>query len=342
MRSRLMREVMGFISLTAGLFTTLVVLRFCFSSYCCPTSQGINGLLARRHVDYLFIGTSRSRQGYDIRAIEQETGKSAYLLAYNGMQPHLIELMCAYLLERPKPSIGMIVLEFYPYAAMGEASLADSRMYINASPTLKWRLLLSYARNGMRWQDLYALLATEGNETLLTAGITRPLLERMSYHGGYINKVVPGMVAAKFRNLSEPPALQHDSGHLSLLATRAYVRLFRLARQHGVPIMMVEPTMPARIAQGRVYRAGRAQLLALVRANHIPYYTADPVLFDPRDNSLFTDGVHFSTRGRAVFSRLIVPLLHANANRVAPDYAQSSPRTTEMKPSLVLITPPGQ
>ena len=339
MRAQRIREIISFGLTVFVLFGVLIVGKFFLSSRLCPTTQGINGLLREKRIDYLFIGSSRTRQGYDIQAIEQATGKSAYLLAYNGMQAHLIEVLLDYLLARQQPPIGMIVLEFYPYSGIEKAGLADSRMYINAPAALKVKLLRAYLRTGMRPAEIYSLLATEGNEMLLTAPATLKLMNAMSYKGGYINKIAPGLTPDRFHAIAEPEALQGENGDLNPVEKAAYIRVFRLARAHHVPLVMVEHTTPQGVAQGRVYRQARAQMLALLHAEQVPYFTVSAAQLNPADGSLFADAVHLSTKGRALFSRSIVPLLQAHAAAMPPAIPPAAAGAGGMPPPLAMISP---
>lgn len=311
MSGQQLRESGRFLLLCAGLFSAVLVVKFAYSARWCPATQGINGLLQMRHVDYLFIGSSRTRQGYDMRAIERATGKSAYLLAYDGLQPHLAVKLLEYLLDRSQPTIGLIILEAYPYIAMRKPSVEDSRIFYNAPAALKLDLLKTWQQTGMSGTDMYALSVAEGNEVLLTAFCTRKLIERRTYHGGYVDKFTPGMPRRRFQQIQEPEGVRQSPGHLTPLETQSLSSMFALADQHGVPLIMVEPPVPQAIAQGAVYTAGRAELQDLAAMAQIPYCTFSDRLFNPCDNSLFTDPLHTSSKGRSLLSRRIIPLLIA-------------------------------
>ncbi len=303
------REMLRFLLILLLLFLSVQTIKFLFASACCSATLGINGLLQHRQVDYLFIGSSRSLHAYDVRSIEETTGKSAYLLSYNGLQPHLMIDLLEYLLNRRHLKVGMLVLEAYPYNVMQAPELQDTRLFYTAPPALKWQLLQTLWRNGMRLTDLYALTVAEGNEVLLTSCLTRSLIEQRTYNGSYTDKPTPGMPPDRFRVLNEPKEMQTLPPRITLPEQTALVRIFRLARQHRVPLVFMEPPVPLPIMRGKAYTRVRGQLQALGRAHGVPYYALPPQTFDPTDPALFVDPLHTSARGRQLLSHQIIPLL---------------------------------
>jgi hypothetical protein len=69
------------------LFIVIVALKFVASYRLAATTSGLEGAARLSSVDYLFVGSSRTRQNYDPVLLEQATGKSVYLLAYNHLEP---------------------------------------------------------------------------------------------------------------------------------------------------------------------------------------------------------------------------------------------------------------
>ena len=324
MTKQQVRESICFSLLCAGIFCAVIAAKFAYSPRLSPATQGINGLLKLRHVDYLFIGSSRTRQGYDVKAIERATGGTVYLLAYDGLQPHLIVNLLGYLLNRRQPTIGTIILEAYPYVAVRNPSVEDPRIFYDAPAPLKLGLLKTWQRTGMHLTDIYALAAVEGNEVLLTSFCTRKLIERRTYHGGYVDKKTSGMPRARFNAIQEPEGIRQSDGCLTPLQAQSLRQVFALARWHQVPLIMVEPPVPQRIGHGRVYTAARAQLYALASASQVPYRIFDARLFNPRDNTLFTDPLHTSSKGRALLSKLIVPTLLSASGKSLPLLARKA------------------
>ncbi len=303
------KEVVGFFLLVAVSYALLLGAKLYLSPNFCPATQGINGMLRKSHVDYLFVGSSRTRQSYDAKLIERTTGKSAYVLAYNGMQPHSTLELLKYLVGSHRAPTTAVVVEAYPYGAIREPHIQDTRLFYNSPFSLKKSLLSSSETANITPSEKYSLIATDGNEVLLTYPIVRSIVDRMSYNGSYANHVVRGMSPSAFAQITEPKPMLRFSGEMNALQVSALRELFVLSRRARFSVIMVEPPVPPQILNGRVYRKGRDQLMALAKANNIPYITVGGPDFDNADNMLFADPMHLSTKGRSQFSRYISSVL---------------------------------
>src|SRR5579863_10355412 len=78
----------------------LAVFKFTFEHRFAPKNMGIEGFLAQRNVGLLLIGSSHTRQGYDVARLEEETGVPAFLIAYDGTDLVAIDQIVSYLIDR--------------------------------------------------------------------------------------------------------------------------------------------------------------------------------------------------------------------------------------------------
>src|SRR4051794_30940285 len=93
MRSNRTRYFACIVIVPALLLATWVAFKYRFEHRFAPRNMGYQGLLAHPETKILFVGSSHTRQSYDIRLIEQTIGKSSYLLSYNGLDMNEIQLL---------------------------------------------------------------------------------------------------------------------------------------------------------------------------------------------------------------------------------------------------------
>ena len=76
----------------------LAYLKFECEHLFAPRNMGIGGLLADDKTQLLLIGSSHTRQSYDVKKLEDETGVPSFLVAYNGMDLVAIDQIVSYLI----------------------------------------------------------------------------------------------------------------------------------------------------------------------------------------------------------------------------------------------------
>ena len=182
---------------------TLVGAKFALSYELASSTSGLGGLRDVSDIDYLFIGSSHTRQGYSAESIGAETGKSVYVLSYNGLDAVFIRELLAYLIDERGLRIGRLVIEAYSINAVSASGLRDYRLFNDAPPALKRRFLSVLDREGaLDWRRLYELLVLGGNEQLLAAPVLNPLVvDPSSFRGSYRGKTVPGLSREAFVDL---------------------------------------------------------------------------------------------------------------------------------------------
>src|SRR5687768_16349462 len=99
--------------IAAAVTVGVVGAKFAFSYGLAPSSAGIGGLRDITNVDYLLIGSSHTRQGYSAEIIEAQTRRSAYVLAYNGLDAVYMHELLEHLINERHLRIGRLVIEAY-------------------------------------------------------------------------------------------------------------------------------------------------------------------------------------------------------------------------------------
>jgi len=266
-------------------------------------------------IDVFLIGSSHTRQGYSAKLIEEDTGKSVYLLAYNGMDPVFMREILHYLIEERKIKISHFVIEAYVNAATSSPRMKDYRLFNDAPWNLKLRFLSVLLSEGkdIGWRQIYELVVLGGNEPLIMAPLLNSLLNRESYHGSSVNKQARGVSQEKFLMLPKdiPDTVKSE---IDPKQRAAYLDIFQLIRTHGLSSEFIETPMPATVVRTTVLQEGKKRLAKFIRENGFTYVDiAEEGRFDNQNPALFKDWNHLSSAGREVCSRALVARWIANS-----------------------------
>src|SRR5258706_15920629 len=128
-----MRYLAWVVTISIAVLAGLMSLRFAGSHYFASEQSGVHGLAVNAPVDILFIGSSHTRQSYDARLMEQRTGKSVFLVAYNGLDPvSMVPVLKRAFAGKEKP--GICVVEAYGAIIGRPHEVQDSRLFVEADP----------------------------------------------------------------------------------------------------------------------------------------------------------------------------------------------------------------
>ncbi|QWV95952.1 hypothetical protein KP005_11205 [Geomonas nitrogeniifigens] len=285
-------------------FVSICIAKLYLSQFAYPKSSGIPGLLARKKVDCLFVGSSLTRQSYDMKLIDERYRLNAYAATYNSLSPAMAYKILKYAFEEGGVRVGTVVMEAYPYKLLYSPTAIEDVRLFNAAPVqVKEEILDEIYRCEHDLKKMYDLVVLADNDYLINAPVTYKLIDKLSYNGGYLYKNVAGL--SRFPRSSE----LLETGRVNRAQRQAYHDLVQLCRRHGARIVFIEPFVPAYVQQGRTYTAAKHEVRRAIEATGNTLYDNSLVRLNNNDPSLFGDDIHLSTKGRELWSREVMNLL---------------------------------
>jgi hypothetical protein len=302
-------KLIGFALVVVAVFSGLTALKYRFSHLLSPSNSGISGVIKEKRIDYLFLGSSHTRQSYDIDLFQKRTGKSAFIVAYNGLSPFMIDAIVRFLEESHKIEVGTYVLEAFVYSTIKAPAVEDTRLFCDSPPELKAILLrlLSEKVPSFDWRRRYELLVLANNENILTYPVNRAVLARTSYRGAYINKVVRGLNPEEFEQLKSPMQGKADPS-LNSRQVRSLQSLFEYIKTRGLRVVFIESPLPKPIGDTPFISLNKQRLSRLIKGAGFVYLDGDTD-FEVGNPDYFADDNHLSTKGRALFTEKVIDFL---------------------------------
>jgi hypothetical protein len=316
-----MRRLFQIVAASAALLCLLVSTKVLLEDRCAPLTSGIHGALQQRDIQVFLLGSSHTRQGYDIRELERLTGSRDFAVAYDGLDlAGMVPLVQALLPEwqrRAPHGPRLLVIEAYSADLARTPELQEPRLFFDAPPHTKLEIARDYLRahphRARTWMDLWVLAANRGTETILTYPFLHELMNGLSYHGGYQGKTVGGFPDG-FSRMRVPVTAKTANKD----QTEALAAILAIAGQHGVTVLLVEPPMPGSVEAEPAIQVLQAEFRRLAAGQAVPFIQgADN--FPTDDPSMFADSNHLSTAGREIyteqFARVLSRFLHSSAER---------------------------
>jgi hypothetical protein len=305
-----MKTLLITIAAALGLLLLLVTAKVALEDRLAPTDVGIHGALQLQGVDLLLVGSSHTRQGYDARLLESLTGGSAFIVAYNGLDPVGMVPVVRAVLASPKIHPKLLVIEANYVRLSHLPDVEDPRLFFDSPPAVKAELINTYLRTHHydhdSYVDVFSLLANRGNDAIATWPLLHRIMSNLSYHGGYLGKNMPGLDRGAFGNLSIP--FEADRPNPEQIA--AVHTIISIARMNHVPVALVDTPTPAPVEAQSWVGAMQQQWRGLAADESVPYaHGIDG--FANTDPALFSDSNHLSTAGRTLYTRLFAASLPA-------------------------------
>jgi hypothetical protein len=278
----------------------LVAAKFSCEHRLAPLTSGIQGELAASPVDVLFVGSSHTRQSYDVRALEKSLNGSAFLVAYNGLDYQAMTIIVPALIANRQGPPKVLVIEGYCMSLVRKGGMEDSRMFFDAPPGMKIELMRQYLAEGSTWQrylDLFDLAVNRDNELLLMHPAYSQLTSWLSYNGGYVGKYVPGL--RSFDGIDLPVS----SSSAATEQEAALISVIKAAQRQNVRVLCIESPMPGPAERQDAVIRLKARLAQILREQNVPYLDG-AVGFPIDEPKLFADSNHLSTEGRALFTEI--------------------------------------
>jgi hypothetical protein len=316
-----MRRLFKIVAASAGLLFVLVGTKVLLEDRCAPLTSGIHGALQQRDVQVFLLGSSHTRQGYDIAELERLTGSRDFAVAYDGLDlagmVPLVQVLLPEWQRRAPHGPRLLVLEAYSADLARTPQLEEPRLFFDSPPRTKLEIARNYVRQHPRrastWMDLWVLAANRGTETIVTYPLLHTLMNRLSYRGGYEGKTVAGFPADFPPGMRVPVTAETANRD----QTDALAAIVALAGQHGVTVLLVEPPMPAPVEAEPAIRALQTEFRQLAAEEAVPFIQgADS--FPTDDPSMFADTNHLSTAGRELYTQRFAAVLSGVLRSAAP------------------------
>jgi hypothetical protein len=306
-----MQRLFQIVAASLAVLCLLVSAKLLLEDRCAPLTSGIHGALHERNVQVYLLGSSHTRQGYDIAELERLTGSRNFAVAYDGLDlAGMVPLVQALLpgWERRAPhGPRLLILEAYSANLARQPELQEPRLFFDAPPRTKLEIARNYLREhphqASAWLDLWVLVANRGTETIVTYPFLHALMNGLSYHGGYAGKTVVGFPAG-FSSMMVPVTGEVPNKD----QTTALAAMVAMAKQHDVMILLAEPPMPASVEAEPAIRKLQAEFRRFAAAQGVPFIQGAEN-FPTDDPSLFADSNHLSTAGREIYTRHFAAVL---------------------------------
>lgn len=289
------------------LFISIIAIKLCFSHFAYPKTSGVPGLLSKKSIDYLFIGSSLTRQSYDMELIDKEYKLNAYAVTYNSLSPAMAYKILNYTLNNSNVQIKNVIVEAYPYKLhYSPTAIEDVRLFNSAPLKLKLDILSDIYRLDHNFAKMYDLIVFADNEYLFSSLFTYKIIEKLSYNGGYRFKKVQGL--SKFNRDSElKVAVKIDQRQCQY-----YSDIIKLCNQHKIKIIFIEPFVPGYVQRGENYTRSKDLIAKLISTAGNVFYENSSVQLDNNDPSFFGDDIHLSSKGREIWTREVMKNLRLN------------------------------
>jgi hypothetical protein len=291
------RSILSISGLSLLLAILLVAAKFTCEHKFAPLTSGIQGALTTAP-EMLFVGSSHTRQSYDVQVMERDLHRSAFLVAYNGLDYRAMKVIVPPLIAEANRSPKILVIEGYCMSLVRSGGLEDSRMFFDAPPEMKVEFMRQYLAEGATWPrylDLFDLAVNRDNELLLMHPAYAKLTSWLSYRGGYVGRSVPGLRTFAGLNLAIPSRSSSPEQETALIS------VIKAAKKKNLRVLCIESPMPGPAERQDSVRRLKARLAQILREQDVPYYdgAGDFPIDNPR---LFADSNHLSTEGRALFT----------------------------------------
>jgi hypothetical protein len=305
-----MKTLLLTIAGTLVLMLLLVTLKFLLEDRLAPTDGGIHGVLQQQRVDLLLVGSSHTRQGYDAKLLESLTGASAFIVAYNGLDPVGMLPLVRAILANPQHHPKLLVIEANCVHLAHLPDVEDPRLFFDSPPAVKAQLIAAYLRthhyDRESYFDVFSLAVNRGNDAIATWPFLHWIMSNLSYHGGYLGKNMPGLDRVAFNQLHIPI----DAGRPNPEQLAALHMIIALAKMNHVPLVLADTPAPAPVEAQPVMAAMRQEWQRLAAVEAVPYASGIDG-FSNTDPALFNDSNHLSTAGRTLYTRLFAASLPA-------------------------------
>ena len=259
------------------------------------SNYGMEALISKGKIDYLFVGSSTFRQGLDIEVLEKELDNDSYILTYNGNQPCTEYIEIKKLIENDV-SINNLFIDMYPITLCREPGLDDEKLLMELSIKEKCELydLLSSKTPDVFWRTFIS----SNNEQIITWPVNKYLVDTQFKKGGTLvhNN---GMSEEAYNSLP----LYDFNGTINSVQLDSLIGIIDLCHSNGINLIFVETPKTDSIVMSAGYNDIMEQYERFLNEKNVSVvrYTGDGMQY-----SDFADEIHLSFEGRVKFTKKLI------------------------------------
>jgi hypothetical protein len=289
------------------LLVSIFALKMLGSQFFASSTAGLHGLLQTKKADYIFIGSSQTRQAFNPYILEDSL-KSTYNISYGSISLPYINFMVDYIIEH-KIAVKKIIVEINLNQLYDKPVIVDTRLFEDVDFWSKIKLI-KIAKPYMKTFDLYSMVMLSGNESIITWPVTVGFINSRSYRGGYINKTVMGVSQEMFTTFKPKYTDPSTPAEINPACLEALNQIVKTLRKNNISVVFVEPPLPGPVTDAKFYPAIRANIMSYITNKlHCTYIGNSEYQFDVSNPLYFHDEMHMSTLGRDIFTKKIVGLV---------------------------------
>jgi len=281
-------------------------------------NYGMNYLKKQGNCDNLFVGSSMFRQGIDTEKISDENS-SSYLLSYNGNQPYSIYYEVEELIKN-NVKIKNLLVDMYAYSLTANVTLSDERIFQGNSPKFALSIFNAMKENGTgKFGDLYEMIVKSNNEFFITSPVSFPLINKRYIHGSNNNYTA----GSDFEKLQKLP-IDFGEREVNSVQLEYLSKLIDLCNKNNINVIFIETPKYSRLYEEDKYCGIMSEYIIFLNKFNVKQYLSEKTakncnidlsenhtiyIFDSDNSFLFTDLIHMSSEGRAVFSDMLKTFL---------------------------------
>ena len=274
-----------------------------YCSYRLPNEDmGVRSVVARGHIDTLFVGSSAYRKGINMYRVSEELPGESFMLTYNGNQPFNVAIELKEIIDSGA-DVDLIVADFNPSMVDRGADLSDKRLLWDISMEGK-RKLWSELKNRegadlFTWFDYWV---SSNMDYMATYPIAKPMISKRYYLGGSADtEESAGKTAEELASLEivENPGIND-------LQRSSIDEIIKLCSDNDIKLIFLECPRYVLMADNENYRAKSDELAAYIEEKGIEVLRDVNLGFDNTNPEYYADLTHMSGEGSRVLTDIII------------------------------------
>lgn len=255
--------------------------------------MGIQSVISRGNMDYLFVGSSSFRKGVNMKTLESELDGSVFMLTYNGNQPMNVWVELEEIIKSGT-NIGTVIYEIEPGMIDRGADLSDKRLLWDVDMSSKvriWNYLKD--REDANFFMFFDYWVSSNMDYLITYPVAHKVIAKRYYLGGNDGEDVSSGKTAE--ELEELP-IKEDPG-IDKLQEESIVNIINLCNEQGINLIFLEPPKYIKMYSDKNFADKLNDLKKLLDDNGAQAYFAEDLGFDNRKPEYYSDLSHMSAEG---------------------------------------------